>query len=204
MVDSEREAAREIRVASQPVTSTDRELVRRALQGEAESFKALVQRHAAPLWGTLRARVADVEDAKDILQETWISAYERLGTLREPERLKAWLLSIALNLVRSRARSPRREVPLEAVVGEGAEPSAPRTPDPLVQAEGDERMRHELERLPPRQREVVDLRIAHGLDHAEIAALLGIREDASRANYYQAMRRLRERLGAIDDVERER
>ncbi len=204
MVDSEGEAARETRGASQTVTSTDRELVRRALQGEAESFKALVQRHAAPLWGTLSARVRDVEDARDILQETWVRAYERLGTLREPNRLRAWLLSIALNLARSRGRRIEREVPLEAVIGEGAEPAAPAAHDPFDLAERDERLRRELDRLPPRQREVVDLRIAHGLDHGEIASLLGIREDASRANYYQAMRRLRERLGAFDDMERER
>jgi DNA-directed RNA polymerase specialized sigma24 family protein len=50
--------------------------------------------------------------------------------------------------------------------------------------------------LPARQREVVDLRVNHELSHAEIAALLGITEEASRASYYQALRRLREGLGA--------
>jgi DNA-directed RNA polymerase specialized sigma24 family protein len=47
---------------------------------------------------------------------------------------------------------------------------------------------------PPRQREVVDLRLNHELSHAAIAELLDIREDASRASYYQALLRLRTRF----------
>ena len=48
-----------------------------------------------------------------------------------------------------------------------------------------------MRELPARQREVMDLRVNHGLSHAEIAALLEISEESSRANYYQALRRLR-------------
>ena len=55
-------------------------------------------------------------------------------------------------------------------------------------------VRGEIEQLPPRQREVFDLRMNHGLSHAEIARLLGITEESSRANHYQALRRLRARF----------
>ena len=55
-------------------------------------------------------------------------------------------------------------------------------------------MREEIELLPPRQREVFDLRMNHDLSHSEIARLLGITEASSRANHYQALRRLRGRF----------
>ena len=50
-----------------------------------------------------------------------------------------------------------------------------------------------IDALPPRQREVLDLRTHHELSHGEIASLLGITPESSRANYYQALRHLRAR-----------
>jgi RNA polymerase sigma-70 factor (ECF subfamily) len=54
-----------------------------------------------------------------------------------------------------------------------------------------ELLRERMRALPARQREVMDLRVNHGLSHGEIAALLSISEESSRASYYQALRRLR-------------
>ena len=56
-------------------------------------------------------------------------------------------------------------------------------------------MRERIAALPPRQREVLDLRLNHELDHAAIGRLLGITPENSRANYYQAVRKLR----AVED-----
>jgi RNA polymerase sigma-70 factor (ECF subfamily) len=172
------------------VPTDDHELIRAVLAGDRARFHDLVQRHAAPLWSTIRRSVRDREEARDVLQETWVRALERLPELRDPSRLRAWLLSIALNLVRERARRPRA-APLEA-------PDALAAPAPDGEAgEGRDALavlRREIERLPARQREVFDLRMNHELSHAEIARLLGITEESSRASCYQALRRLRARF----------
>ena len=130
------------------------------------------------------------EDAREVFQETWLRALERLDTLRETDRLAAWLVSIALNQVRARLRRSggiaRRE-PDERVEAIDESDVGER----LAEREEAELLRARMRELPARQREVMDLRVNHGLSHAEIAALLEISEESSRANYYQALRRLR-------------
>ena len=178
-------------VSADPVPTDDHELYRAVLAGDRERFHELVHRHAAPLWSTIRRSLRDREEARDVLQETWARALERLPELRDPGRLRAWLVSIALNLVRERGRRPR-PLSVEGLAAElvAREPGPPdcESRDALAAVRG------EIEQLPPRQREVFDLRMNHGLSHAEIARLLGITEESSRANHYQALRRLRARF----------
>lgn len=166
------------------------------MAGDHQAFHELLERHSAPLFATLRARLANREDAREVLQETWLKAWEHLERLREPERLHAWLLTIALNLVRARQRrSLERNAAEGELEGAAAEPGRAQ----LVEDEELARLRARMAELPARQREVVDLRVNHELSHAEIARLLGIREEASRANYYQALRRLKGALAGEGD-----
>ncbi len=170
--------------------TSDRDLLSRVRAGDRQGLHDLVRRHSEPIWGTLRRQFHDLEDVRDVFQETWLRAFECLDGVREPERFRAWLLSIAFNLVRRHRRKngSRREVP-----GDDAGLADPREEvgESLSRQETVSRIRELLEALPPRQREVVDLRLNHELSHAEIADLLGIAEESSRANYYQALRRLR-------------
>jgi RNA polymerase sigma-70 factor (ECF subfamily) len=134
------------------------------------------------------------EDAREAFQETFLRAYERLGTLREAGRLRSWLLSIALNFARQRLREAGREAG-EAPHGDaGRAGHAPPASEPVERAELSARLRSEIDALPPRQREVVELRMNAELSHAEIGEVLGISEESSRASYYQAVRRLRSRM----------
>jgi RNA polymerase sigma-70 factor (ECF subfamily) len=179
--------------------TTDGDIITKVLAGDRDRFHVLVQRHAAPLWGTVRASLSNLDDAHEVFQETWLRAFQRLETLREPERLRAWLATIALNLVRQHLR--KRVVPAESIEILEAEPSGEESTEEYVaRAEEILLLRTRVAELPPRQREVVDLRLNHELSHAEIAELLDIREDASRASYYQALRRLKAGF-AEDDPE---
>lgn len=169
----------------------DRALISRVQAGERDAFRELLERHTPPLLATLRSAVGR-DQAREILQETWLRAWEGLGNLRDPARLRSWLLSIALNQVRSGFRRPSDPTHVEPdTIARGEEEGA----DRLGRLEDLARLRMALAELPPRQREVVDLRVNHELSHGEIADLLGISEEASRANHYQGLRRLRARLG---------
>ncbi len=174
------------------------EAIARVLAGERDAFHVLLQRHSAPLLASLRAALGNREDAREVLQETWLRAYRNLDQLREPARLRAWLVSIALNLARAHHRRAH-----------GREFDAPGRDDPapppelgaevgadLEEREERARLRELMARLPARQREVVDLRVNHELSHAEIAELLAISPEASRANYYQGLQRLKQAMGS--------
>ncbi|MDF1800559.1 MAG: sigma-70 family RNA polymerase sigma factor [Planctomycetota bacterium] len=179
-----------------PEPGADRALVAAVLGGDRDRFAELVERHGAPVWAAVSRFLGDQDDAREVFQETWCRALERLASLKEPDRLRSWLLSIALNQCRSRGRR-RREVSLDpALESRGFEPEATGLDPHAALERADERaqLRAAVARLPTRQREVVELRLAEGLSHAEIAAALGIREDNARANLYQALRRLKAEL----------
>lgn len=181
---------------AKPLDPTDRELIRATLRGDPRSFEALLERHGRVVWASVRRSIDDPEEARDVYQDAVVKAYERLGELRDPDRLRSWWLSIALNLGRERlrrgARREARDLGPErlADLSDGAAPAGAA----LERDEEVGRLAAALGELPARQREVCTLRLRDGLSHGEIAALLGITTDASRANYHQAVKRLRERL----------
>ncbi len=171
---------------------SDGEIIAGVLDGERQSFALLVERHGSALLAWIRSRARGAEEARELFQDTWMRAYQGLGHLRDPSRLRGWLLGIAANALHKR----RRRAGALAFEPLGAfEPQARVDPLQLEQSESAGRVRAAVAGLPPRQREVFELRALVGLDHGEIAERLGIREDNARANYYQAVRRLRAVLG---------
>jgi RNA polymerase sigma factor (sigma-70 family) len=136
-------------------------------------------------------------DADDCFQDTFLSALRAYPRLRDGSNLRAWALAIATRKVIDSARArARRPVPVEDVDEEAAPAPAPSPAidgrDPLWQA---------LRALPPRQRAAVAHRFVLDLSYAEIAGALGSSEETARANVYQGLRKLRERLGNDDAFE---
>ena len=177
---------------------TDAETVAAVLAGDRGRFAELVERHGRPLFGWLARRTLDAEEARDVFQDTWVRAFEALADLRDPGRVRAWLFTIASNGMRSRGR--------RAASAPGVDPeqrpsdlAARGEVDPLEAGDLRDAQRRALARLTDRQREVFELRVGAGLAHAEIADLLGIREDNARAHYHHAVIRLRELLSNYHD-----
>jgi RNA polymerase sigma-70 factor (ECF subfamily) len=178
-----------------PLDGSDPELVAAVLAGERDRFGALVARHGPALTAWLGRKVRDREEAREVFQETWVRAFEGLAELRDGLRLRAWLISIAHNVLRQRMRRPA-EAPLAVEVEEdrgGAVVGAAIERDEFAA-----RARTALGRLSARQREIFRLRVEQELSHAEIGALLAISEENSRAHFHLAIRALRIELGEDD------
>ena len=171
---------------------SDGEIIAGVLDGERQRFAVLVERHGGALLSWLARRVSGADEARELYQETWVRAYQGLARLEDPGRLRGWLLGIAAHVLgkRRRRRGTLRFEPLGA-----HEPTQAPAPAPIERAELFERVRDAVAGLPPRQREVFELRALAGLEHRDVAERLGIREDNARANYYQAVRKLRALLG---------
>jgi RNA polymerase sigma-70 factor (ECF subfamily) len=174
------------------VDPTDRELVDLALTGDRSAFSSLVERHSAPLWAAMARSFSDREQAREVFQETWVRAFENLHALESAARLRSWLLSIAFNLRRQWLRR-RRSAELEEAERVADDPDSTGSGG-LERSELRSVLESAVSELPPRQREVVELRIHLERSYAEIAAELGISEESARASFYQAMRRLRARF----------
>lgn len=139
----------------------------------------------------LRFLVAAVgrQDADDAFQETFLSALRAYPRLRADSNLRGWVLTIAhrkaLDVHRARRRGP---VPVGDVGERSPAAATPSAAEPAV--DGWERVRG----LPPRQREVLTLRYAADLTHAEIGLALGCSEAAARRAAADGLKTLREEL----------
>jgi RNA polymerase sigma-70 factor, ECF subfamily len=85
----------------------DEELVRRALAGDRWGREMLYRRHAGSLLAMTVRLLANRGEAEEIVQDTFVTAFEQLATLREPGAVRGWLGQIAVNLVRRRFRRAR-------------------------------------------------------------------------------------------------
>jgi RNA polymerase sigma-70 factor (ECF subfamily) len=96
---------------------TDAEIVARVRAGEKDAYTLLVERYRSAVFALARSHLGHVEDARDVAQETFLQAYERLGQLREPEKFAAWLRRIAANECRMWRRRHRVALLYEVEAG---------------------------------------------------------------------------------------
>jgi RNA polymerase sigma-70 factor, ECF subfamily len=173
-----------------PVDSAIVALVPLAATGDKVAFTRLVEAFHADM-----ARLAyfvcggNRELTEDAVQSAWTIAWSRLGTLRDPERIRAWLLSVTANEARQLLRQQRQRVAVRLEFAEerlGA-------PDPYASAARLD-MASVLARLKPEERTLVGLRYAAGLDSAEIGAVLGMSASGVRSRLDRLLDRLRAEL----------
>lgn len=113
----------------------DAELVGAVLAGDRAAEEALYRRHAASVLRLSTRLLGSSQDAADVLQDAFVSAFEDLSALRDPSAFRAWVHRIAVRLVHRRFRRRRLlgllgldktkdDVPLESLVDEAASPEA--------------------------------------------------------------------------------
>jgi RNA polymerase sigma-70 factor (ECF subfamily) len=169
---------------------SDRELVAKAKRGDRDAFGELVSRHQQQVYHMALRMVRNREDAEDIAQDAFVSAFEKLDTFKGTSSFRTWVISIALN----RARNLLRDNPPERSV-ELPYSARAATQDPLEALEGRERqelLESAIDALPPKQRMTLLLRVQEEMSHKEIGQALGTSTGTSKANYHFAVSRLRE------------
>ena len=182
-------------------SASDIELVRLALERDADAFRIIIQRHNRRLYRLARAVVNDDSEAEDIVQETYVLAFTNLGNFRGEASLATWLMSIALNEARGRLRRRRPAVDLailNSAEGIGAQTAAfasAAAPDDPERTTAQQEIRHLLERaidnLAEPFRVVFIMRCVEELSIAETAGLLGLRPETVKTRLHRARRLLR-------------
>lgn len=176
---------------------TDSALIARWLEGDQPSAAQLVERHA-PAVARFVASLGAREEVDELVQDTFVRAFEAVESFRADAQFRTWLLTIAKRLVLDRRRRDRRsrhDVELdESVAAPVADPL-----DGLVATEGAERVRQALAGLSPLQRQVFVLRVTEGLAYEEIASLVDSTAGSCRVHYHNAVKLLRARVDA-DEV----
>jgi RNA polymerase sigma-70 factor (ECF subfamily) len=177
--------------------SADTNLVAAALQGDAESFSRLCERHYPALVAIAYAQLADRGLAEDAAQEALLVAYRDIARLKEIGRFLPWLAAIcrntAIDLAKARARERRTGI-------EDCGPVAD-----LCHQENDTVavVREIIFGLPPDVRGVILLRYYNGMTYGQIASLLGVSEEAVNGKLRRARSAIRQQLQRHKSLEME-
>jgi RNA polymerase sigma-70 factor (ECF subfamily) len=181
--------------------TTDRDLVAAAVGGDRAAFAVLVERHQGRIISLLERLTGCREQARDLAQETFVSAYRKLSSFAHRSEFSTWLYRIACNHAAAFLRKRRRPALVDAALPGGGlhgvlEPATTAAPVSagLEHAELSARLAAALERLDDRYREVVVLADMHDATYEEVAEVLDIPLGTVRSRLHRGRLELRRLL----------
>jgi RNA polymerase sigma factor (sigma-70 family) len=176
-------------------SGSDADLVRACLTGDRAAFAEIYDRYADRLHDFCVGMLRDRDGAADCVQDAFCVAASRLPQLREPDKLRPWLYSIARNEALRRLRERRRETPSEELPEEvspeaGPETLAARTElaNLIAEAAGG---------LSDRDQAVLELAYRQGLDGPELAEALGVSQTTANTLMHRLRQTIERSLGAL-------
>ena len=172
------------------------------LRGDRAAFEQLVRHESPRLFRVIVRLVRDEDEARSVMQETFLQAFQRLSTFRREAKLTTWLYAIGINLARASLRKTRRYDTLEEADIERLQPGFMKgmyaqtyeawNPHRLAERSERQRLvRRAIDQLPDDYRLVVMLRDLEQLSTAEAARVLKISEGALRVRLHRARQALR-------------
>jgi RNA polymerase sigma-70 factor, ECF subfamily len=173
----------------------DLKLVREFQGGSERAFNELVLRHRQAIFGLAAGMLGDRDEAEDLTQEVFVKAYQSLHGFRGDSAFYTWIHRICVNLCLNHIRKRKVRTFFGLDQTQAAEPETIRPDEITEQSELSALAKQAIAELPEKQRAVFILRHFRGLPHAEIARIMERDEGTIKANYFQAVRKLRTKLG---------
>lgn len=183
--------------------ASERDLVSRLKSGDEEAFERLVREHGGRLLAVARRFLRDEEEARDAVQECFLSAFRSINNFEQGSRLSTWLHRIVINasLMRLRSRQRKPEEPIEDFLpqfqADGHQVNHP-TADwegsaesLLARSQTRAIVRAAIDRLPESYRAVLLLRDIEEMSTEEAAQSLGVTENAVKIRLHRARQALR-------------
>jgi len=186
------------------VSADDPRLIAECLRGNTSAFGELVRRYQDRLFHAVYRMVDNAEDARDVVQEAFLNAYQSLDSFKGDSQFFTWLYRIAVNTAISMKRKHRAILSIDAV--RNGEPLIdPTDPSPanrpgysMEQLEQERRVHRALKRLSPEHRAVLVMKDMRGQKYEEMAEVLGVPIGTIRSRLHRARLELRELLEKDD------
>ena len=181
---------------------SDTALVRKARAGDFSAFETLFERHRRLVYRFAYQMTSRRDDAEDIVQESFVRAYQNLDRYRDEAKYTTWLLRIVTNLCTDQARMSHRRLALEQQEASGALDwmTIGTHEDPIRNLEEDRRkvaLRKALMALPAHHRSVIVLRDLEEREYSDIAEVLGCTIGGAKLRVLRARRALRDRIAPL-------
>ena len=174
--------------ATSVTSATINDVVRRAQNGDVAAFEAIYRANTTAIYALCRRMVGDEREARDLVQDVFVRAWQRLPTFRGQSALATWLHRLAVNVVLEHMRSAKRD--LARFIDSDDDPTnelpATRAASPDTQMDID----RAVAQLPAGARTVFVLHDIHGYSHDEISQMTGIAPGTARAQLFRARRAL--------------
>jgi RNA polymerase sigma-70 factor, ECF subfamily len=160
-----------------------------AVAGDVAAFARIVAEHHDHMARVCFVICGDQDMAQDAVQAAWPIAWRKLASLREPDRLRPWLVTIAANEARQAIRRTRRHGVVQIEVADvGSRQDDPSLHDTRID------LKAALRRLPAEDRSILALRYVSGFDATEIGRAMGLSPSGVRSRLARAAARLRSEL----------
>ena len=169
----------------------DAGVIARAAAGDEAAFAEIIRANHDDMRRVCVVVVGDERVAEDAVEAAWAVVWRKLGSLREPSRLRPWLVSIAVNEARQLVRAQRRRAVTEVRVGEPSEYAGGHDPATGVDAID---LRNALNRLDPSDRALLAMRYVAGFDATELGIATGRSASGTRARLGRLLQRLEKEL----------
>ena len=182
------------------MTWTDEELVARSIRGDAESFNQLILRWERPIYALAYRVIGREEDARDVVQETFLRAFRALPGFKGQAKFSSWLYRIALNLcrdwIRRQQRAPVSQMPEDIDPAELLAETQPTESieDLVARRELSAIVADAMKSLSDEQRTAIILKEYHGMTFQEIADMQGCPLSTVKTRLYQGLSQLRKQL----------
>ena len=189
-------------------SADDRRLITECLKGRSAAYGELVRRYQDRLFNAVYRLLDQPEDAQDVVQEAFISAYQSLASFKGDAQFFTWLYRIAMNAAISHRRKHKLAVSLETgskneLLIDPLDESAYSQPgDLLEQREEENRLKSALNRLSVEHRAVLILKDIDGQKYEDIAEIMGVPVGTVRSRLHRARTELRDLL--LQDEEHKR
>lgn len=177
---------------------TDDLLIRMVKAGKAEAYRALVERYQDLVYNLCYKILLDEDEAKDAAQETFIKAYQVLGSFRAESKFSTWLYRIASNMALAKARRKKRAVPLEeARYMATNEQAGDSQPSSMNQQERSRFLHLALAQLEENDRLLLSLYYLEEVSMEETAEISGLDKNTVKVRMHRARKKLYNVLSSI-------
>ena len=161
-----------------------------------EEFEEIVHRFEIPLLQYAQRITGDREQAKDVVQETFVK-FQRNGALHEEDKSATWLFTVCRNAALNVCRKERRMMYVDEEVIEARESEQPMPFDQLEQKEATGFLLRIVGTLPPRQQEVIQLKFQNDLSYQQIAEIMQTNANNVGVLLHTALKALRQRYSQV-------
>jgi RNA polymerase sigma-70 factor (ECF subfamily) len=172
-------------------TDDDNALISQCLKGDHAAFESLIRMHQRMIHSLTFRMTGSLADGEDLAQQTFLRAYEQLGSFRGGAKFSSWLYRIAVNTCLNWRRREMRRRQLHAAWADNSSRQRAEPAHPADENDLGRRVQEALMKLPAKQRAAMVLTVYDGFNHAEAARILGCSETTVSWRIFAARNKLK-------------